>query len=71
MGISNATDLNITLNNVVNMTYDTAIGSVTQADNTTITIQQPMLTLSKSSDPVNGSSIAAGNVSAAFGDVPS
>jgi len=55
------TDLNITMNNVVDMTYDTATGRVTHTDNDTITASQPMLTVSKSSDPVNGSSLAAGN----------
>ena len=54
------TDLTTTLNNVVDMTYDTASGSVTQTDNDTIIAQQPMLTVSKSSNPVNGNSIAAG-----------
>jgi uncharacterized repeat protein (TIGR01451 family)/fimbrial isopeptide formation D2 family protein len=55
------TDLTTTLNNVVDMTYDTASGSVIQTDNDTIIAQQPMLTVSKNSDPVNGNSIAAGN----------
>ncbi|MHC4322689.1 MAG: isopeptide-forming domain-containing fimbrial protein [Planctomycetota bacterium] len=55
------TDLSITLNNVVDMTYDKATGRVTQTDEDTITALQPMLTVSKSSNPVSGSSIAAGN----------
>jgi uncharacterized repeat protein (TIGR01451 family)/fimbrial isopeptide formation D2 family protein len=54
-------DLNIALNNVVDMTYDTATGTVTQTGNYTITALQPMLTLSKSSNPVGASSIAAGD----------
>ena len=54
-------DLSITLNNVVDITYDTATGLVTQTDNDTITALQPMLTVSKSSDPVVASSIAAGD----------
>jgi uncharacterized repeat protein (TIGR01451 family)/fimbrial isopeptide formation D2 family protein len=56
------TDLTIPLNNVVNMSYDTATGTVTQTDNDTIiNALQPMLTVAKSSDPVDGSVIAAGN----------
>jgi uncharacterized repeat protein (TIGR01451 family)/fimbrial isopeptide formation D2 family protein len=54
-------DLSITLNNAVDITYDTATGLVTQTDNDTITALQPMLTVSKSSDPVVASSIAAGD----------
>ncbi len=55
------TDLSITLNNTVNMSYETATGNVTQTDNDTITALQPMLTVTKSSNPVSGSSIVAGN----------
>jgi large repetitive protein len=52
----------ISMNNTVVMTYDTATGSVAQTDNdTVITVLQPMLTVTKSSNPANGSSIAAGN----------
>jgi large repetitive protein len=52
--------LSIPLSNVVNMSYDTATGRVTQTDDDTITALQPMLTVTKSSNPVSGSSIAAG-----------
>ena len=54
------TDLTIPLNNVVTMDYDTATGTVTQTDNDTIiNALQPQLTVAKSSNPVDGSVIAA------------
>jgi uncharacterized repeat protein (TIGR01451 family)/fimbrial isopeptide formation D2 family protein len=55
------TDLSIELNNVVDMTYDTATGPATQTVNSTITARQPMLTVSKTSNPVAASSISAGD----------
>jgi large repetitive protein len=54
-------DLSIALTNVVNMSYDTAAGRVTQTDDDTIAALQPMLTVTKSSNPVSGSSIAPGS----------
>jgi fimbrial isopeptide formation D2 family protein/uncharacterized repeat protein (TIGR01451 family) len=54
------TDLNQPLSNAVVMTYATATGSVSQADEATITVLQPQLTVAKSSNPASGSSVADG-----------
>ena len=54
-------DLSIALDNAVNMTYDTSTGRVTQTGSDTVTALQPRLRVSKSVDPVSGSSIAAGS----------
>jgi large repetitive protein len=54
-------DLTIALNNAVEMSYDTATGTVTQSDSAAIIALQPRVTVSKSSDPVSGSVIAAGD----------
>jgi len=55
-------ELSISLNNTVAMTYDTANGQVMQTASYTVTALQPMLTISKSSNPVNGSSVTAGDM---------
>jgi large repetitive protein len=52
----------IPLNNVVEMAYDTALERITRTDEETITVAQPILTVSKRSDPVSGSVVAAGDV---------
>ena len=56
--------LSIPLNNTVDMSYATAIGTVTQSDNDTIiTALQPQLTVSKSAAPAGGdTSIDAGEL---------
>jgi large repetitive protein len=54
-------ELNLPLTNAVVMTYATATGSVSQSANATITVLQPQLTVSKSSSPASGSSVAAGS----------
>jgi uncharacterized repeat protein (TIGR01451 family)/fimbrial isopeptide formation D2 family protein len=53
-------DLSVTLTNSVDMTYDTATGQEVQTAGDTITALQPMLTVSKSSNPADGSSVTAG-----------
>ena len=54
--------LGIPLNNTVNMSYDTATGTVTHTDSEAITALQPMLSVTKSSNPVSGSSVAGGDI---------
>jgi fimbrial isopeptide formation D2 family protein/uncharacterized repeat protein (TIGR01451 family) len=54
------TELNLPLTNAVVMTYATATGSVSQSAEATITVLQPQLAVAKSSNPVSGSSVAAG-----------
>jgi uncharacterized repeat protein (TIGR01451 family)/fimbrial isopeptide formation D2 family protein len=51
------------LNNTVDMSYMTTNGPVTASDiDTAITVRQPILVVTKSSNPVSGSIIAAGDI---------
>jgi len=59
-GVFPHSDLFVSLTNTVDMAYDTAAGQVVQTAGDTVAALQPMLTLSKSSNPADGSSVTAG-----------
>jgi uncharacterized repeat protein (TIGR01451 family)/fimbrial isopeptide formation D2 family protein len=59
-GVIPHTDLSVSLSNSVDMTYDTATGQEAQTAGDTIAVLQPMLTVSKNSNPADGSSVTAG-----------
>ncbi|MBW2484759.1 MAG: DUF11 domain-containing protein, partial [Deltaproteobacteria bacterium] len=59
-GVIPHTDLSVSLTNSVDMTYDTATGQEAQTAGDTIAVLQPILTVSKNSNPADGSSVTAG-----------
>lgn len=51
-----------TLTNIATLNYTTATGAATKTSSASLNLQQPMLTVSKSSSPVAGSIIASGAI---------